>query len=165
MHRRSIDRSRLPRFGQPSPPQTPRPVTRCPLQGPDGCRSIRNTSTGLRCRPWAYWVLNENINTVWADAGAEEQLAQHRAQEQKCQIEFDKRQVVVDAHQKEKAETEAILRELEQGKEDAAAAGDQDEDEDLAVVDGLAHFRQKIKDDEELLKRTDLWIHNGGLLL
>ena len=31
--------------------------------GEDGCKSMEDTSTGLPCRPWAYWVLNENINT------------------------------------------------------------------------------------------------------
>jgi hypothetical protein len=31
--------------------------------GPDGCVSMEDTKTGLPCRPWAYWVLNENINT------------------------------------------------------------------------------------------------------
>lgn len=30
--------------------------------GPDGCKSIEDTSTGLPCRPWAFWVLNENVN-------------------------------------------------------------------------------------------------------
>ena len=30
--------------------------------GPDGCVSPEDSKTGLPCRPWAYWVLNENIN-------------------------------------------------------------------------------------------------------
>eukprot|EP00040_Diaphanoeca_grandis_P033122 m.202065 g.202065 ORF g.202065 m.202065 type:complete len:879 (+) comp32815_c1_seq1:127-2763(+) len=30
--------------------------------GDDGCTSPGPTKTGLPCRPWAYWVLNENIN-------------------------------------------------------------------------------------------------------
>jgi hypothetical protein len=31
--------------------------------GPDGCVSPEDSKTGLPCRPWAFWVLNENINT------------------------------------------------------------------------------------------------------
>lgn len=31
--------------------------------GDDGCVSPDDSKTGLPCRPWAYWVLNENINT------------------------------------------------------------------------------------------------------
>ena len=31
--------------------------------GADGCVSPEDSKTGLPCRPWAFWVLNENINT------------------------------------------------------------------------------------------------------
>lgn len=30
--------------------------------GDDGCTSTNQTKTGLPCRPWAFWVMNENIN-------------------------------------------------------------------------------------------------------
>ena len=38
--------------------------------GPDGCTSAGPTKTGLPCRPWAYWVLNENINVFLPRAAA-----------------------------------------------------------------------------------------------
>ena len=38
--------------------------------GPDGCTSAGPTKTGLPCRPWAYWVLNENINAFLPRAAA-----------------------------------------------------------------------------------------------
>ena len=31
--------------------------------GADGCTSINNSKTGLPCRPWTYWVVQENIDT------------------------------------------------------------------------------------------------------
>eukprot|EP00966_Prymnesium_polylepis_P196107 4544711-Prymnesium_polylepis.1 len=31
--------------------------------GEDGCRSTNTTKTGLPCRPWTYWVVQENMDT------------------------------------------------------------------------------------------------------
>jgi hypothetical protein len=42
--------------------------------GDDGCISTNNSKSGKPCRPWTYWVVQENMDTVARDQNRTREL-------------------------------------------------------------------------------------------